>query len=223
MDVRIGALFVSRNFLRAKGRFGIILCLAIVSAVWFEGCARNGEEVVRGHQAAAEQGDAEAQYSLAVLYANGEGVEQDSEAAARWFHAAAEQGNEGAPFNLGVLYANGEGVVQEHAAADRWYRAAAELGADIVKTAFPTGASAEEFKDIVDACFVPVIVLGGAAMGDDEALLSMVKKAIDGGASGIAVGRNVWQHPNPQGIAKALYAVVHDDASVESAVKLVSS
>ncbi|MDF1850234.1 MAG: hypothetical protein P1U85_05315 [Verrucomicrobiales bacterium] len=102
-------------------------------------------------------------------------------------------------------------------------RAAAELGADIVKTAFPTGASAEEFKDIVDACFVPVIVLGGAAMGDDEALLSMVKKAIDGGAAGIAVGRNVWQHANPAGIAKALYAVVHEDASVESAAKLVFS
>ncbi len=101
-------------------------------------------------------------------------------------------------------------------------RAAAELGADIVKTAFPTGASTDEFKAIVDACFVPVIVLGGAAMGNDEALLSMVQKSIQGGAAGIAVGRNVWQHANPAGIAKALYAIVHDDASVESALKLVS-
>ena len=101
-------------------------------------------------------------------------------------------------------------------------RAAAEMGSDIVKTAFPTGATSDEFRAIVDSCFVPVIVLGGAAMGDDEALLSMVKKSIDAGAAGIAVGRNVWQHANPQGIAKALYAVVHDDASVESALKLVS-
>lgn len=99
-------------------------------------------------------------------------------------------------------------------------RAAAELGSDIVKTAFPTGASAEEFRDIVDACFVPVIVLGGAAMGDDEALLTMVKKAIDGGAAGIAVGRNVWQHAEPLKIASALNAIVHDEASVASALLL---
>ena len=102
-------------------------------------------------------------------------------------------------------------------------RAAAELGADVVKTAFPTGGTVDEFKSIVDATFVPVIVLGGAAMGDDEALLSMVKKAIDAGAAGIAVGRNVWQHANPKGIARALGAVVHDDANVESALSLVNS
>lgn len=98
-------------------------------------------------------------------------------------------------------------------------RAAAELGADIVKTAFPTGASADQFRAIVEAVFVPVIVLGGSAMGDDRALLEMVRKAMDAGAVGIAVGRNVWQHPQPAKIAKALYAVVHEEATVDSALK----
>ncbi|MCB1085631.1 MAG: hypothetical protein KDM63_01175 [Verrucomicrobiae bacterium] len=101
-------------------------------------------------------------------------------------------------------------------------RAAAELGADIVKTAYPTGATSDQFKAIVDACFVPVIVLGGAAMGDDAALLGMVKNAIDAGAAGIAVGRNVWQHPAPAKITAALNAIVHDNASVESALKLTA-
>lgn len=100
-------------------------------------------------------------------------------------------------------------------------RAAAELGADIVKTAFPTNGTTDDFKAIVDACFVPLIVLGGAAMGDDRALLSMVKNAIDAGAAGIAVGRNVWQHAQPVKIAAALHAIVHDDASIDSALKLV--
>lgn len=100
-------------------------------------------------------------------------------------------------------------------------RAAAELGADIVKTAYPTGASADEFKAIVDSVFVPVIILGGAAMGDDEALLAMVKNATDAGAAGIAVGRNVWQHPSPGKITAALAAIVHDDATVDSAMKLL--
>lgn len=101
-------------------------------------------------------------------------------------------------------------------------RAAAEIGADIVKTAYPTGASVDEFRAIVDACFVPVIILGGSALGDDTALLTMVKNAIDAGAAGIAVGRNVWQHPRPEKIAAALYAVVHDDATVTSALKCLA-
>jgi len=101
-------------------------------------------------------------------------------------------------------------------------RMAAELGADVVKTAFPTGGSVEDFRKIVDACFVPVIVLGGAAMGDDEALLTMVANSMEAGAAGIAVGRNVWQHANPVGIAKALYAIVHEGAGVEAAHELIS-
>ncbi|MEC5128272.1 hypothetical protein VSU19_16035 [Verrucomicrobiales bacterium BCK34] len=119
------------------------------------------------------------------------------------------------PFGIGFPH---EYTVENIGFAARF---AAELGADVVKTAFPTNGSAEEFKDIVDASIVPVIVLGGAAMGDDEALLTMVRKAMDGGASGIAIGRNVWQHAEPVKIAAALNAIVHDDASVASALKLV--
>ncbi len=51
---------------------------------------------------AAEQGDAEAQYSLGVCYAYGKGVEQDYKEAVKWYTAAAEQGHVKAQFNLGV-------------------------------------------------------------------------------------------------------------------------
>ncbi|NNE93603.1 MAG: hypothetical protein HKN23_18295 [Verrucomicrobiales bacterium] len=102
-------------------------------------------------------------------------------------------------------------------------RAAAEIGADVVKTAYPTDATVDEFREVIEGIFVPVIVLGGAAMGDDEGLLTMVKNSIDAGANGIAVGRNVWQHPNPPGIGKALMAIVHEGAGVDSALKLVSA
>ena len=80
----------------------------------------------------------------------------------------------------------------------------------------------EEFRELVDASFAPVIILGGSAMGDDEALLTMVKKAIDAGAIGIAVGRNVWQHPTPAKIAEALNAIVHDESTVAAALKCLS-
>lgn len=99
-------------------------------------------------------------------------------------------------------------------------RQAAELGADVVKTAYPTDGSVKEFRAIVESCFVPVIVLGGAPMEDDRALLTMVKNAMDAGAKGIAVGRNVWQHRNPKEIAHKLYVVVHEDADVEKALTI---
>lgn len=100
-------------------------------------------------------------------------------------------------------------------------RMAAELGADVVKTAYP--GDRDGFARIVDACPVPVIVLGGAAMGDDAGLLGMVEDAMLAGASGIAIGRNVWQHVNPPGIARALTAVVHGGASAAEALVLVDA
>ncbi len=101
-------------------------------------------------------------------------------------------------------------------------RLAAELGADVVKTAFPTNGTADDFRKIAESCFVPLIVLGGTARGDDTALLTEVKMAMDAGASGVAVGRNVWQHGNPFGMSAALAAIVDGNDSVESALKLLS-
>ena len=101
-------------------------------------------------------------------------------------------------------------------------RMAVELGADVVKTAYPTGASVDDFIKIIDTCPVPVILLGGAADGTDQDLLAMVRNAMDAGAAGIAIGRNVWQHSSPPKMAAALQAVVHDNASVDSALKLIS-
>jgi DhnA family fructose-bisphosphate aldolase class Ia len=100
-------------------------------------------------------------------------------------------------------------------------RLAAELGADVVKTPYPTNGTVEDFRRIVAQSFVPVIILGGAAMGDDAGLLKMVEDAMDAGAAGIAIGRNVWQHKNPAAIARSLAAVVHEDASALEALALL--
>jgi TPR repeat protein len=76
----------------------------------------------------AEQGDADAQYNLGLMYANGHGVPQDHVEAAMWFRPLAELGDAGAQFALGFMYANGHGVPQDHVEAATWYRAAAEQG-----------------------------------------------------------------------------------------------
>jgi len=77
---------------------------------------------------AAEQGNAEAQYRLGLLYADGEGVAVDYTEAERWLRAAAGQGQADAMRALSTLHANGLGVVQDTAEARRWLLAAAEAG-----------------------------------------------------------------------------------------------
>jgi DhnA family fructose-bisphosphate aldolase class Ia len=100
-------------------------------------------------------------------------------------------------------------------------RLAAELGADIVKTVYPPGATVDEFRRIVQQSFVPVVVLGGAAMNDDASLFKMVENAMRAGAVGIAIGRNVWQHPRPLAIARSLHALVHEEANALEALNLM--
>ena len=77
---------------------------------------------------AAEQGDADAQFNLGVMYADGEGVPQDYQEAVKWYRLAAEQGYADAQANLGARYDTGRGVSQDYQEAVKWYRLAAEQG-----------------------------------------------------------------------------------------------
>jgi TPR repeat protein len=79
-------------------------------------------------QAEADQGDAEAQFSLGLKYANSEGAGQDYAQAAQWYLKAAEQSHTLAQFNLGMIYAKGQGVPRDDARAALWFRKAAERG-----------------------------------------------------------------------------------------------
>ena len=76
----------------------------------------------------AEKGDADARFSLGVLYHNGVGIEQNHTKAAKQFRLAAEQGHAKAQFSLSVLCRKGVGVEQSHTEAAKWSRLAAEQG-----------------------------------------------------------------------------------------------
>lgn len=93
-------------------------------------------------------------------------------------------------------------------------RIAAEIGADIIKTLYT-----ENFKEIVESIPVPVVVLGGEKTKTPLDTLKMVEKAVEEGAAGAAIGRNIFQHENPMGMAKALMAIIHEDISAEEAAK----
>ena len=77
---------------------------------------------------AAEQGYADAQFNLGLMYANGEGVEADTSKAVELFKKAAEQGNIDAQNNLAALYYTGEGVARDVDKAIAWFEKAAEQG-----------------------------------------------------------------------------------------------
>ncbi len=68
------------------------------------GAPKDYKEAAKWYRKAAEQGDADAQFRLGVMYHEGEGVSQDYTEAAKWSRKAAEQGDASAQINLGVMY-----------------------------------------------------------------------------------------------------------------------
>jgi len=86
------------------------------------------KEAAKWYRLSAEQGTAEAQFNLGLIYANGRGVPQDHKEAVKWFRLSGEQGFAEAQFNLGLMYAKGRGVPQDHKEAVKWYRLSTKQG-----------------------------------------------------------------------------------------------
>jgi DhnA family fructose-bisphosphate aldolase class Ia len=95
-------------------------------------------------------------------------------------------------------------------------RVGAELGADLVKCPY-----AEGFGQVASTVYAPVVILGGAKAGGERDMLAKIKAAIDAGGAGVAIGRHIWQAPDPARMTAAVVAIVHDNASVDEAMKLL--
>ncbi len=86
------------------------------------------ECALKSAKIAARHGDPEAQFYIAVCYADGAGVTRDHKEAARWYIKAAERGHADAQDSLGVCFDHGKGVDQNHIEAARWFKKAAKQG-----------------------------------------------------------------------------------------------
>jgi hypothetical protein len=86
------------------------------------------ETAITEWQVLAEDGHADSQFSMGVLYANGFGVALDDAEALKWYGLAADQGHAEAMCNIAIMHANGWGVPQSDAEAFKWYGLAAERG-----------------------------------------------------------------------------------------------
>ncbi|MCX5686983.1 MAG: 3-hydroxy-5-phosphonooxypentane-2,4-dione thiolase [Candidatus Omnitrophica bacterium] len=95
-------------------------------------------------------------------------------------------------------------------------RIAAELGAQMVKTYY-----CEDFAKIVKSCPVPLVIAGGPKLKTEMDALRLAHAAVNEGAAGLDMGRNIWQSDNAVGMIKAIRKIVHENASVKEAAKLL--
>jgi putative autoinducer-2 (AI-2) aldolase len=95
-------------------------------------------------------------------------------------------------------------------------RIAAEFGAHFVKTYF-----CEDFSKVVESCPVPLVVAGGPKLETELDALELAHEAIQEGARGVDMGRNIWQSSNPVGMIRGIRAIVHERATPKEALDLV--
>lgn len=94
-------------------------------------------------------------------------------------------------------------------------RLCAELGAHFIKTYYVE----EEFETVTASCPVPIVIAGGKKIPEVEAL-RMAYRAIQEGAAGVDMGRNIFQSEYPEAMIQAVRAVVHQGESPEKAFAL---
>ncbi len=99
-------------------------------------------------------------------------------------------------------------------------RVGAELGADFVKTNY-TG-DPESFAEVVAGCPAPVLIAGGSKLTTKE-MFETIEGAMQAGAKGLSIGRNVFQHKNPTLFVKAASAIVHDNLSAVEALEMLEN
>jgi putative autoinducer-2 (AI-2) aldolase len=94
-------------------------------------------------------------------------------------------------------------------------RIAAEFGASFVKTYY-----CEDFEKVVESCPVPIVIAGGPKLETELDAFEMAYDAVNKGAVGVDMGRNIWQNNNPVAMLKAVRAVVHKNASPDEALEI---
>ena len=95
-------------------------------------------------------------------------------------------------------------------------RIAAELGARVVKTYY----CKEGFEKVVEGCPVPIVIAGGPKVDSELEVFEWVYDALQKGAIGVNLGRNIWQHDYPVAMIRAIRAIIHENATPKEALDL---
>ena len=122
-----------------------------------------------------------------------------------------DMGNRNGIATLGVT-AVGREMVRDARYMRLATRICAELGATYVKTYYVD----EGFETVTASCPVPIVIAGGKKLPEPEAL-EMAYRAIQEGASGVDMGRNIFQSESPSAMIQAVRKVVHEDSKPQEA------
>jgi putative autoinducer-2 (AI-2) aldolase len=149
--------------------------------------------------------------AIAVMVAIGD-RETEAETVANLYHAV----DEGQAFGIPVMgvTAVGKDMVRDARYFGLASRVCAENGANIVKTYYTEG-----FEKVVACCPVPIVIAGGKKLPELEAL-ELAYLAIQSGASGVDMGRNVFQSDKPTAMIRAVGAVVHQGLKPKDAFQM---
>jgi putative autoinducer-2 (AI-2) aldolase len=125
--------------------------------------------------------------------------------------------DQGSRYNVPVLgvTAVGKELVRDARYLSLATRVCAENGAHVIKTYYCT----PDFEKVTAACPVPIVIAGGKKLPEREAL-QMAYEAIDQGAAGVDMGRNVFQADCPTAMLQAVRAVVHDGEKPDKAYEM---
>jgi len=126
-------------------------------------------------------------------------------------------------WDLPLLGVVGLGKINEDKKKDPQFialgaRVGAEHGADIIKTYY----TETDFDRVTAGCPVPVMIAGGPRCETDLDTLKMVHGALQGGARGIVMGRNVWQSRHPAALLSAVHGLIHENRGVKEAADLLA-
>ncbi len=94
-------------------------------------------------------------------------------------------------------------------------RVSAEIGAHVVKTYYCEG-----FAKVVEGCPVPLVVAGGPKLETEVDAFQLAHDALQYGAIGVDMGRNIWQNDHPVAMIRAIRAIVHEGATVKEASEM---
>jgi predicted phospho-2-dehydro-3-deoxyheptonate aldolase len=121
---------------------------------------------------------------------------------------------------LAMVYPRGKKVPDEKdpEAVKLAARLAAELGADIVKV--PYTGSVKTFAEVVKGCPIPVVIAGGSKQNEEETL-NTIEEVIKAGGAGLSMGRNAFQHENPERLVRAACSIVHEGKTAKEALKFL--
>jgi DhnA family fructose-bisphosphate aldolase class Ia len=90
-------------------------------------------------------------------------------------------------------------------------RIASELGADIIKTEFTSDPAT--MRQVVEACPIPILVLGGSRTGSDEDIIAVTRDIVSSGAAGVFFGRNVFQAKDIPDLMHRLHAILSGESA----------